>query len=70
MNCHLALSEALKSPTHDNQEIAYDNSESERVVAHTHSYFFNNPHSTLCGDITSCTLYDSGCSTIYSGENI
>lgn len=70
MNCHLALNEALKSPIHENQVIPYANSDNELVVASSNYYFFNNPHSTLCGDITSCTLYDSGCSTIYSGENI
>ena len=29
-----------------------------------------NPHATLCGDINSCSLKQSGCSTAYSDTNL
>jgi len=55
---------------HGNVEIAYQDLSSLHVAATTHIVFFMNPHATLCGAITACSLKVAGCGSNYVGTNL
>lgn len=71
MNCAIALDGALVSSAHPDQivEYKYQNMVSTEVAS-SNAVFFTNPYVAQCGPITSCKLYNSGCSTAYNGMDL
>jgi hypothetical protein len=68
MNCAIALGETA-SP-HPDPVFYYTNTATDKVIATSYNDFFTNTYSSQCGAVTSCSLYNSGCSTSYSGGNL
>jgi hypothetical protein len=69
-NCALALNGGDVKKSNAYFEGPYDSSMTFTQAASSNSVFFDNPHVSECGAITSTILLAQGCSSPYTLDNL